>query len=164
MQHKIQPREIKFRAKSLDTGELVYGGYYSQPDGLKDKNRHIIVYQNSGTGLQTIHEPVDINTLGQYTGVKDVDEQEIYEGDIIRFTWEEDSCWGDEGTYDGYIKFNEGGFQVFYINRQEYTVGEEGGKHGNPKSDDFIAFVRWTDKVNIKVVGNIYENPEKLKN
>jgi uncharacterized phage protein (TIGR01671 family) len=76
-------RKIKYRAKSLDTGEWVYGYYYNQPDGLKDEIRHIIVYQNKGAGLQTIHEPIDINTLGQCIGLRDENDKYLYEGDIV---------------------------------------------------------------------------------
>lgn len=76
-------REVKFRGKSLDTGEWVYGGYYNLPDCLKDDLRHIIVYQNAGPGQQTVHEPVDVNTLSEYSEQNDINGDEIYEGMIV---------------------------------------------------------------------------------
>jgi len=36
--------------------------------------------------------------------------------------------------------------------------------HPNSKSDDLQSFIRWTNEINIEVIGNIYENKELLQN
>lgn len=71
--------------------------------------------------------------LMQYTGLKDKNGVEIYEGDIVRHAT-------DEGVYK--IIFEDGGFYV--KNLFEY---------------DFQTINEYP----LEVIGNIYENPELLK-
>lgn len=102
--------EIIFRAKSLNTGEWVYGGYYNLPDCRKDELRHIIVYENNGHGLQTVHEPVDVTTLGQYTGENDVNGNEIYGGMQVHQVAV--LIGSQDIDFVGEVKFNEGSWWI----------------------------------------------------
>ena len=80
----IMNREIKFRGKRIDTGEWVYGYYYSECG-----NTYIIENrQKEDMAKRNIPFRVKADTIGQYTGLEDRNWKEIYEGDTVgyRFT------------------------------------------------------------------------------
>jgi uncharacterized phage protein (TIGR01671 family) len=137
-------RDIKFRGRSNNT--WVYGFYCYK----RNEDIHLIC----GNGAEI---PVHGKTVGQCTGFKDKNSKEIYEGDIIQFTWESNSCWGKAGTYLGYIKFDKGSFQVAYLGKlKEKRIKEDAEEY-----DDISSLMYWSEDV--MIIKNIYDNPELLE-
>jgi uncharacterized phage protein (TIGR01671 family) len=116
-------REIKFRALT-NCGVEVYG-YYVHDEHLK------LHYIDTGKGVML---EIKVETLGQYTGLKDKNGKEIYEGDIYHM--------GDEN--------------IKYI-----VVWNDTGLTGKQLGSSSYAGLSYWQK-NIEIIGNIYDNPELL--
>jgi uncharacterized phage protein (TIGR01671 family) len=122
-------REIKFRGKRPHSGDWLYGSLYFSPIWTAIHDRNI------STCWDGFIE-VDPATVGQYTGLKDKNGREIYEGDII---W-----WGkDDHAPASNVFFDDGAF-----------------KATDPESDTWELLI---DVLNgAKVIGNIHDSPDFL--
>ena len=147
-------REIKFRG--LSKGFWEYGlPFFSNGTGLWKitlSDGWVPSYSNPDEGVSTIFKDVDANTISQYTGFKDCNGKEIYEGDILPTT--------DAGNvYVVWAEF-KGRLQGFPKHLDELEMWGWCVKHSKlglqPLDDSFYN--------EHNVLGNIYENPELINN
>lgn len=122
-------RDIKFRGKSSRFG-MVHGSL------LIDDPQHAVYIVNNESG--SIYD-VDPETVGQYTGLKDCNGKEIYEGDIVQYT---DSF----GIRYGVVEWDSF-TRIEWIIRFSSTAIH--GDHHMFESSE--------------VIGNVYENQELLE-
>lgn len=134
-------RQIIFRGYNLKNQKWLYG-YYFVNRGL-----HFICPEGFANPLASWEDfVVEEESVGEWTGLKDKNGSQIYEGDIVKAPLL-DPIFGDilSDAFDNVvISFHNGSFVVAYYK----------GRHKIYLQDLF-------DK--IEVIGNIYENEELLE-
>ena len=129
--------------------------------------------QNLGMGFES-EEGVGSNTttiycsfgdvVEQFTGLTDVNGNDIYEDDIIQYSYQfyEDLFTGaivHETGYIGTVVKNNGAFGIL-INRVSYTDAHSNYYHVK----DFVPFCEFDNPESDMVLkGNVHENPELLE-
>ncbi len=123
-------REIKFRL--IKKGKIVgYENHMLCLNGIQLEQNHVNEWGNPHPIGYIIHDHKD-----QFTGLKDKDDKEIYERDII------ENRMGVRGT----IIFKDGTFCKEFLDDEKGSIG-------------LIYCLGYLDA---RVIGNIYENPSLI--
>lgn len=120
-------REIKFRAQDIASNKWLFGD-------LRHHKDNVCIFDQGGTK----GEQVKRETVGQFTGLRDINGKDIYEGDIL------DVSYADEESYLE-VRFVRGVFAFLWNGDLDDEFPCNAPTH------------EWA-----KVIGNIYDNPELL--
>lgn len=129
-------RIIKFRGKRLDNGEWVYG------DLEYNRAKNIACIHTYGEdGKYLMQHSVDLDTVGQFTGLLDKNGNEIYEGDIVNVR-------RGERAFDIVVKWSSEAmaFIAYYAD-------------GNQSPLSWLSDLRMYQ---LRVIGSIHDNSELL--
>ncbi|WP_312459901.1 YopX family protein [Proteiniclasticum sp.] len=135
-------REIKFRAWDKTENRMA-----RNVEELKFNSKGIYAVVLNHLGFEMRRRANDVELM-QYTGLKDRNGKEIFEGDIVAF---EDSDGGyeypDVVVNTGIVEYGELGF--YFTNRVAAEMDDFYIKDG--RCDD------------VEVIGNIHDNPELME-
>jgi uncharacterized phage protein (TIGR01671 family) len=132
-------REILFRGRK-ENGVWTFGYLFVQAEGTEYEDAHILGYLDHRDSVYEIWkcaEPVDPETIGQYTGMKDKNGTRIFEGDILNYP----------NSINYVVQWNnsQAKYCVRGINDEDY--------------DELYNLIEsYTE-----IIGNIYDNPELLE-
>jgi uncharacterized phage protein (TIGR01671 family) len=135
-----------YKAKRIDNGEWVVGSLISMPyggymiDRVVDSRRFRVM--------------INPSTICQCTGLKDKNNNLIWENDIIHKPFYTDyDAYANSEAYTGRIQYEDGGWSV------EITKPD-----GNVCVSPIIEMIAYSKDIEYcEVIGNIFDNPELNK-
>lgn len=139
-------REIKFRGKTISNGKWVHG-YLT-----KVENYYAVIEYDNEDGRY--NHLVYANTVCQYTGLKDDDGVEIFEGDIVK-------------VHEAPFNWSATGVVIYDPATARFLIREQNKKY--PRNFSFRKHDTYNDgyctvecESDFHVLGNIHDNPELL--
>lgn len=124
-------REIKFRGFDEENQKWVYGDLFYGHENVFI----MVIEEKSDNYIQVRYTAVKPETVGQFIGLTDENNNPIYEGDIVRETEEY-----EEIDAIGVVKFYMSGFYV------------------DNGSEEW-----WSPDSSFEVIGNVHQNKELLE-
>lgn len=132
-------RDIKFRGKRLDNNEWIVGYYLFEQ--LAEEHNILVNVDNPYDNINW-HE-IDPQTVGQYTGLKDKNGVGIYEGDIVKYNFNNSVLDKKEKWVESKVYFHD--FRNTYVvNASQYA------------NNDLWRYTNQGENT-VEVIGNIHE-------
>ena len=115
-------REIKFRGKTLHSDEWCFGSLVDYGDGEMEIQGFDVFRE----GVDEWEEmSIDLDTLGQFTGMCDCEGNEIFEGDIVRTSIAKDDIglveWNSERS--AFVVHMKGSSQCYPLDKRDKIIG-----------------------------------------
>jgi len=137
-------KELKFRAYDPDSGTFIYSDKEYDDAGFSFRDGKLVAYkmvEKAGSIYEPpCAEPVELEDPELFTGLLDCNGKEIYEGDIV------------DAYHNAYHRRGE----IIYIENCCGVMASFCTK-------DNMGFLQISETPDIKVIGNIHENPELLE-
>lgn len=142
-------REIRFRGKRKDGG-WEHGCLSVGREGYE-------IVNTDGMGL-FFHCPVEPETVGQFTGLKDKNGKEIYEGDVVQQRVEDWKLGDEYADVSGYFR----GVVTIYPSKGVCIKNTWLHPDGDEEPIELKTPKRLYRRL-CEVIGNIHDNPELLE-
>lgn len=139
---KIKAKKFRVTGKPKNEGEWTYGEVHLQ------------------STIPHIHEgmdkyPIDVDTVGQFTGMKDKNGKEIYEGDIVY------SEFADGSNCMFLVGWNNKLSCFGVMDEHDYRSKQLG--YDFPEFDNHLFIEVLKNSKIFKIIGNIHEDKHLLK-
>ena len=139
-------REIRFRGKSKK-GEWIYGDFIHS----RIATDVWISSRNATCGAIEFIQPRSVipETVGQFIGIQDRSRTDIFEGDIVQL-------------FCPWFQQSESVLGVVFYNKTEFLIKGRGFTRDLSGIEIDDGWAGGSIKVEYRVVGNIYDNPELI--
>ena len=164
-------REIRFRACAVEEmvgsqwllGSFVEKVLFSE-EHAKEMGRDSDCYLYTESGFIRVHE----KSAGQYSGIRDKNSADIYEGHIVRVESSRSEFYNGVVKFGSYPQDGSGGEYAptfcigFYIEAVDPEARDEDG-YDILNDYEVTTSIQSFEPYEIEIIGNVFEHPHLLK-